>query len=123
MIINCKKLYFFKPIKSKSLACFVEDGTIELTTTTESEGNVLHTAVTKINLPDFEDYTGPLQVVEEETSNETNLCETEIITTRCINTDGSVTKTTKTIMTIKKTNVITILTGDGRVLVKSKAVS
>jgi hypothetical protein len=54
MIIYCKKLYFFKPIKSKSSACFVEDGTIELTTTTESEGNVLHTAVTKINLPDFE---------------------------------------------------------------------
>ena len=114
---------YFKPIKTKSSACFIEHGTIELTTITESEGIVLHTSVTKINLPDFEDYNGPLKVVEEESSNETNHCETEIITTRCINSDGSVTKTTKKTMTIKKTNIITILTGDtGRVLVKSKAV-
>lgn len=100
---------------------------------TESEGTVLHTAVTKINMPEFEDYHDiidtyrntyrPLRVIEEEPPNsaQSNYHETVITTTTVVNPDGSVTKTTRTTTTIKKTTVITILTSDGRVLIKSRA--
>ena len=102
-------------------------------TVTESDGVVLHTAVTKINVPEIEDYRDifdyyqnryrPLRVIEEDQPNsaQSNYYETEITTTTTVNVDGSVTKTTKTTTTIKKTTVITILTSDGRVLIKSRA--
>lgn len=117
-----------------SSARLKDDGTIELTTVTESGGNVLHTAVTKINLPEnyekildiYQTSNEPLRIIEEDSNgnldNKRNYYETEITTTHTINPDGSVTKTIKSVTTVKKTTVITILTGDGKVLVKKRAI-
>jgi hypothetical protein len=103
---------------------------IELTTVIESRGTVLNTSVTRINLPDYNELADiieskkPLKVIENSACNaDSGTCESEITTTRIINPDGSITKTMKTVTTIKKTTILTVLTDDDRILIKNHVIN